>query len=514
MNLTLEVISANGSNLGAGRSKVFGAAGGRIGRATDCDWVLPSPRKYVSRHHATVLFANGTYYIKAEGQNEVAINDPNVFLTFGKPSPIRHRDRIFIDEYEILANLVSESTRTPPVIGDPFADDVESPLIPVADPFDGQNLDPLSQLPSLPERPEARGRNYSGPPQGDVLSDPLIFPPPFESASPVSTDPRSKFAIPTPARAAPRTPDRATVAPGPSFQPIPVNPDAWDKTAYAHSQQLKPAESVPVPVPVPVLVPVSVSVPEPEPVQQALNPLPADPVSRTSNAAPPPVVRPNIAPPLPRAPPERRSNPASASAPPQGGFDLDSVLRAAGVDPQNVDPEIASTLGEIFKMVVQGTIDALRARDEVKSQFRLAVTRVRTKENNPLAFSVDAVDAINSMLVRRNPAFLAPVEAFQRAFDDIRAHQMAMIAGMRAGFENLMSRFDPEELQERFDKQAKRGGLLGVVAKPNYWEQYGDYFSGLRGDRDDAFRQLFGDEFALAYEKQIALLKRGGQKSP
>jgi type VI secretion system FHA domain protein len=482
MNLTLEVISANGSSLGAGRSKVFGAAGGRIGRGTDCDWVLPSPSKYVSRHHATVLFANGTYYIKAEGQNEVAINDPNVFLVFGKPCPISHRDRVFIDEYEILANLVSESTRTPPLIGDPFADDVEpSSLIPVADPFDGQNLDPLSQLPSLPERPGARGHNYSGPPQGDVLTDPLIFPPQIESAPPVSTDPRAKFAIPTPARTAPRTPTPAPAAPAPSFQPIPVNPDAWDKTAYAHAQPQKPAESVPVP-------------------------------RRSSNAAPPNVVRPNVAPPLPPAPPERRSNPVSASAPPQGGFDIDSVLRAAGVDPQNVDPEIASTLGEIFKMVVQGTIDALRARDEVKSQFRLAVTRVRTKENNPLAFSVDAVDAINSMLVRRNPAFLAPVEAFQRAFDDIRAHQMAMIAGMRAGFENLMSRFDPEELQERFDKQAKRGGLLGVVAKPNYWEQYGDYFSGLRGDRDDAFRQLFGDEFALAYEKQIALLKRGGQK--
>jgi type VI secretion system protein ImpI len=89
---------------------------------------------------------------------------------------------------------------------------------------------------------------------------------------------------------------------------------------------------------------------------------------------------------------------------------------------------------------------------------------------------------------------------------------MAMIAGMRAGFESLMNQFDPEHLKERFDKQAKRGGILGVVAKPNYWEQYGVHFEGLRGDRDDAFRRLFGEEFALAYEKQIALLKRSGQR--
>jgi type VI secretion system FHA domain protein len=522
MNLTLEVVSANGSGLGAGRSKTFGPAGGTIGRATDCDWVLPSPNKYVSRHHATVLCANGTYYIKAEGQNEVSINDPSVQLVFGKPSPIRHRDRVFIDEYEIVANLVSESSRAPALIGDPFAED-EAPasLIPMADPFDGLNLDPLNQLPSLPEKPGARDRNYTGAPQGDVLSDPLIIPANFEPAPLVPPDPRPRQAIPTPPRPTPRQTAPAPApppAPAPTFQPIPVDPGAWDKTTYGHAPQQIPEE--------------------PLPVKPAFTPPPAEParrpVSPPPRAMPPNVVRPSVSPPPvapppvvpppvalktsaapPPASPERRAPTAApASAPPPGGTDLDSLLRAAGVDPDNVDPEIAATLGQIFKMVVQGTIDALRARDEVKTQFRLAVTRVRTKENNPLAFSVDAADAIHSMLVRRNPAFLAPVEAFQRAFDDIRAHQMAMIAGMRAGFESLMSQFDPEELRERFDKQAKRGGLLGAVAKPNYWEHYGDYFSGLRGDRDDAFRRLFGEEFALAYEKQIALLKRSGQKSP
>jgi type VI secretion system protein ImpI len=189
------------------------------------------------------------------------------------------------------------------------------------------------------------------------------------------------------------------------------------------------------------------------------------------------------------------------------------MLRAAGVDPQNVSPETAATLGQVLFTVVQGTIDALRARDEVKSQFRLAVTRVREKNNNPLTFSVDAEDAINKLLNRQSAGFLPPLEAFQRAFDDIRAHQMAMLAGMRAGFENLMERFNPEQLQSDFDKQAKRGGVL-AVGKPKYWELYGDYFAGLRGDRDDAFRRLFGEEFALAYEKQVDLIKRSRGKKP
>ena len=190
-------------------------------------------------------------------------------------------------------------------------------------------------------------------------------------------------------------------------------------------------------------------------------------------------------------------------------FDVDAMLAAAGVDPQNVSPEMAATMGQILMVVVQGTIDALRARDEVKSQFRLVVTRVRSSDNNPLTFAVDAADAMNSLLSRRNAAFLPPLEAFQRAFDDIRGHQMALLAGMRAGFESLMNRLDPEQLQEDFDKQAKQGGgLLSAVAKPKYWDQYKNYFAGLQGDRDDAFRRLFGEEFALAYEKQVELIKR------
>ena len=190
------------------------------------------------------------------------------------------------------------------------------------------------------------------------------------------------------------------------------------------------------------------------------------------------------------------------------------MLKAAGVDPQNVAPETAAILGQILFTVVQGTVDALRARDEVKSQFRLAVTRVRERDNNPLSFSVDAADAINTLLSRRSSGFLPPLEAFQRAFDDIRAHQVAMLVGMRAGFENLLERFDPDNLQTDFDKTAKRSSVL-AMGRPKYWDMYKDYYEGLRGDRDDAFRRLFGEEFALAYEKQSDFIKRNrGKKTP
>jgi type VI secretion system protein len=529
MNLTLEVISANGSNLGGGRRKVFGEAGGRIGRSADCDWVLPSPDKYVSRHHASILFKIGQFFVKAEGENAVAINDPNALLASNTPSPLKQGDRVFIDDYEILASLANEATRAPLIIGDPFADEPrEAPLIPADFSLDDENLDPLSGLPSAPSR-SGSGGGYRGAPVGDVLGEP----------APAVPMPRAAPAVPrssSPPLAA-RTPQPPPARASAGGMAIPTDPNAWDRDGTTFGINPVPASPPAAPIQAapqvkaapretvrqqPRVAPVvPASVPPSAPPRSMAPPVPhpAAPAARSPNPPPRPgatgPVSPQTSPASPAPPRSQESRsamPVAGPTPKDAEFDVDAMLAAAGVDPRNVSAEMAATLGQILMVVVQGTIDTLRARDEVKSQFRLAVTRVRAAENNPLTFAVDAADAMNSLLSRRNAAFLAPLEAFQRAFDDIRSHQMAMLAGMRAGFENLMDRFDPEQLQEGFDKQAKRSGLLGGVVKPRYWDQYADYFAALRGDRDDAFRRLFGEEFALAYDKQIELIKRSRGK--
>jgi type VI secretion system FHA domain protein len=485
MNLTLEVISANGSRLGAGRRKVFGAEGGRIGRGNDCDWILPSPARYVSRHHASIQFRYGQFYVTPEGENSVAVNNPNAVLAFGESRQLKQGERIYIDEYEILASLSNESYASP-IVGDPFAEvlgaDVPGPLIEGPDP---QSVDPLAGLPGGDEKPIAP--MFIDLPQGSLLDEPFVPPPRIAAESP-----------PAPPR---YVPTRSATHSG--SQPklvIPSDPNAWNQpdfdnglsqtAAYAPTPIVPPRSAPPLPPPAPVR--------DPAPKVGRL------PVPPPAAIAPPaPVARP--AP--PRAPPKPQPGPAAvAPASAAGAFDIEAMLRAAGVDPATVAPETAATLGEILMIVVQGTIDALRAREEVKSQFRLAVTRVKAAQNNPLTFALDAKDAMQSLLTRQNAAFLPPVEAFQRAFDDIRTHQMAMLAGMRAGFEQLLERFDPEQLQENFDRQAKRSAVLGM-GKPKYWELYADYYAALRGDRDDAFRRLFGEEFAQAYEKQVELIR-------
>jgi type VI secretion system protein ImpI len=112
-----------------------------------------------------------------------------------------------------------------------------------------------------------------------------------------------------------------------------------------------------------------------------------------------------------------------------------------------------------------------------------------------------------------NTAFLSGSAAFQDAFDDIRCHQMAMLAGVRAGFDSLMAHFNPE----RFEHEVDGGKRSAFGGKGKYWEKYQDNFEGLMKDPDECFRRLFGDEFARAYEEQLSRLKsarRASHSSP
>ncbi|HTU65335.1 MAG TPA: type VI secretion system-associated FHA domain protein TagH [Steroidobacteraceae bacterium] len=451
MQVTLEVVSENGEGLGAARRRVFDEQGGKIGRAAECEWVLPNP--YISRHHATVRFLGGSFYIESVGENGISVNGTATVLGPMERHPLKSGDRIFLDEYEIGVSIVGAAAQ-PAFDAEPLFASPPPPARPLMgnDPFEPAELDPLKQL-QAGRSTSTQPRN-AGPDMQWTHTSGLAdhFTPP-----------------------APQSPA--------GVEAIPAD---WDKTKW----------NLPATPAAPAASPIPAAAPPPATPQWPLRPAPA----RAAAAAPAATARP--------------PQPAPAAVPPApagggGALDIDSLLRGAGVDPQSVPPETATVLGQILRLVVEGTIDVLRARSEIKSEFRLPVTRLKVSENNPLKFSVNADDAMASLLSRRNTAYLQPVEAFQDAFEDIRHHQVAMLAGMRAGFDAMLDRLDAATLQEQFDKQIKRGGLLSMSSKSRYWDLFEEYCRELGADKDSSFRRLFGEEFATAYESQLDKLKRG-----
>jgi type VI secretion system protein ImpI len=187
-----------------------------------------------------------------------------------------------------------------------------------------------------------------------------------------------------------------------------------------------------------------------------------------------------------------------------------SPMPAQPAPPTATAAPMSAELEQIFRIVVDGVMDVLRARAEIKNTFRLPVTIIQRSENNPLKFAATSEEAMQKIMAPPSAAFLAGSAAFDDAFDDIRCHQMAMLAGMRAAFDSLLFHFNPDRFERETDSASRRSAFSG---KGRYWERYRENFDELSKDPDGCFRRLFGDEFARAYEAQLARLKSARRAS-
>lgn len=161
----------------------------------------------------------------------------------------------------------------------------------------------------------------------------------------------------------------------------------------------------------------------------------------------------------------------------------------------------ASQADQLLLSLVAGVMDVLHARAELKNSLRMPVTLIQRTENNPLKFAPTAEEAIKRLLGDPDPAYLTGMDAVEDARRDIARHHMAMLAGMRAAFENVFAQFAPA----RFDQEGERDSrVFGLRRANGPWKRYTDYYNSLLNDEDERFRRLFGEEFAHAYEEQMA----------
>jgi type VI secretion system FHA domain protein len=225
------------------------------------------------------------------------------------------------------------------------------------------------------------------------------------------------------------------------------------------------------------------------------------------------VVIPAASPVVPPAPPLASTlPPAAARVPPAAAPALapderiTALFKGLGVDPERVSPETFAELGEILRIVVQGMIEVLQSRTEVKNNFRVPMTTMRPVENNPLKFSLNVDDAIHNLFVKRNPGYLQPVDAFREGFRDVAFHQLAMLAGIRTAFNSLLERFEPDGLEEIYERKLKRTMLLGMATRLKFWDMYCEQFEEYGSDAEATFQNLFGEAFAKAYFDQLQQL--------
>ena len=109
MALRLTIISEQSTALGEAASVLVDKDGARIGRASDNEWVLPDPNRYISAHHARISFKNGTYIVEDTSTNGLYLNDELEPVGRLGPQPLRAGDTLRMGAYHIRVRD-SEST--------------------------------------------------------------------------------------------------------------------------------------------------------------------------------------------------------------------------------------------------------------------------------------------------------------------------------------------------------------------------------------------------------------------
>ena len=191
---------------------------------------------------------------------------------------------------------------------------------------------------------------------------------------------------------------------------------------------------------------------------------------------------------------------------------FDSFLDGLGISrvelhPSVNRPEMMLTAGLILREFVEGTIKLLSSRANLKNAFRLDQTTVLPRHNNPMKFSDNTNDLIKQLLVGREGEYLGARDAVREANQDLLNHQTAFLDAMNSAFIEFADRFDPDELQEGFDRTIG-SKLFAFMNKSKYWGLYRDLYTIMTEKGGGRFPQMFGEEFVKAYERQIADYQR------
>lgn len=113
MALRLSILGGMAGPAGVRTRWTFGVNGGRIGRASDNDWVVMDEERYISAHHAEIEHRAGEWWIRDTSTNGTFVNGSRQPLGPGGRHQIADGDRIRIGTIQLVAEITSANDFVP-----------------------------------------------------------------------------------------------------------------------------------------------------------------------------------------------------------------------------------------------------------------------------------------------------------------------------------------------------------------------------------------------------------------
>jgi len=502
--LKLKIVS--GSETGQNDDYNFSNVGGSIGRSEDCDWTLIDSDRFVSKKHLVITFRNQQFVLTDVSSNGVIINSAAEPLGHGNEHMLQATDTLVIGKHVVKVdyiNLDSEEVNPFPMQeneGDllGLVMDPNAATAPKQEPF--QKQPSPFQMPQTAENsnPFSAPKSESDLGLGDILSEPLKSASenqlshfneqsnPFSSNSPVSPFEAASGieAINTSNKS-----DEGLI------------PDDWDMfdTSSAGSN-----------FEVAIDVAVKPVAKEKKPSDIAQSDIhQSTPEFLPENSGPvfeeKPLVKATLqgdSPPL-----DNVSQSVSAESISNATNDdfFSTLYEKLGLSKEfigTIDREtFANDVATILLSTTQGLMSLLASRTAFKQESRMSATLIQPKSNNPIKFSIDPVDTLEMLLVKKKKGYKSVGDSYDEAMQDIQLHQMAFMSGLQGTLDGVLAQLAPEKIESEVNNKSQM--FKGLNSNSQCWKIYKEKQPLLAKSVKENLNEVLGTYFSESYQSHI-----------
>jgi FHA domain-containing protein len=166
--------------------------------------------------------------------------------------------------------------------------------------------------------------------------------------------------------------------------------------------------------------------------------------------------------------------------------------------PAGLDAQTMEELGSMLREMTAGTVDMLRLRSQAKSSIHAEMTIIGPRAVNPLKAAWDVDVALRHLLAPERKDLMGPVRAVTDAYDDLRAHDRGLAAGIEAALSSLLTRFSPESFDQRLESSAL-DRFMPANRKARQWDLLLELYEDIAKEAQEDFWSVFEREFRRAY---------------
>jgi type VI secretion system protein len=194
---------------------------------------------------------------------------------------------------------------------------------------------------------------------------------------------------------------------------------------------------------------------------------------------------------------------------------VQAFCRGAGIEPAVLTPEAQSMLplvaGQMLREAVVGLTDVAQTRAKATGT---ASTAGQAGGSNPLRTSTSVDQAMQRLFESHGRLYGGPVDALRDVMQEIKDHEIAVNAGVKAGLQAMLDQLSPSNVADQFEQGRARTLAPGQDPRPKYWEHYAEFYRMITQQvASNGWPHPFTEAFNREYARMRADLRAKKEKA-